>query len=141
MSLYAWWLQCRKLQVKFKVSPASLQTFIDTGLILTPSVIPNSNYVIMVSDRNCFKYVCMFFYTGNHQVYRYFWSSCTRDGSYCRCVALHSQYTSRSLVICQICCHRSCANWLWLFRRLKIRPVSFLWLPGCEGKCRILLLR
>jgi hypothetical protein len=42
----------------FKVSPASLQTFIDmpncvledTRLTLTPSVIPNSNYVIMVSD-------------------------------------------------------------------------------------------
>jgi hypothetical protein len=33
-----------------KVSPASLQTFIDTRLILTPSVIPNSNYVIVVSD-------------------------------------------------------------------------------------------
>jgi hypothetical protein len=28
----------------------SLQTFIDTRLTLTPSVIPNSNYVIMVSD-------------------------------------------------------------------------------------------
>jgi hypothetical protein len=42
----------------FKVSPAGLQTFIDTPncvlddtrLKLTPSVIPNSNYVIMVSD-------------------------------------------------------------------------------------------
>jgi hypothetical protein len=39
----------------FKVSPASLQTFIDTlnyvlELTLTPSVIPNSIYVIMVSD-------------------------------------------------------------------------------------------
>jgi hypothetical protein len=32
------------------VSPVSLQTFIDTRLTLTPSVIPNSNYVIMVSD-------------------------------------------------------------------------------------------
>jgi hypothetical protein len=28
-SLCAWWLQYRKLQVMFKVSPASLQTFID----------------------------------------------------------------------------------------------------------------
>jgi hypothetical protein len=48
----------------FKVSPANLQAFIDTpnciledgqsqgntGLALTPSVIPNYNYVIMVSD-------------------------------------------------------------------------------------------
>jgi hypothetical protein len=29
-SLCTWWLQYRKLQVMFKVSPASLQTFIDT---------------------------------------------------------------------------------------------------------------
>jgi hypothetical protein len=47
----------------FRVSPATLQTFIDTPncvledqgqgdtrLTLTPSVIPNSNYVIMVSE-------------------------------------------------------------------------------------------
>jgi len=42
----------QKLQVMFRVSPASLQTFIDrdTRLTLTPSVIPNSNYVIMVGD-------------------------------------------------------------------------------------------
>jgi hypothetical protein len=33
----------------FKVSPASLHTFIDTTLTLTPSVNPNSNYVITVS--------------------------------------------------------------------------------------------
>jgi hypothetical protein len=31
----------------------------DTRLTLTPSVIPNSNYVIMVSD--CLKYFCVFF--------------------------------------------------------------------------------
>jgi hypothetical protein len=30
-SLCTWWLQYRKLQVMFKVSPASLQTFIDTA--------------------------------------------------------------------------------------------------------------
>jgi hypothetical protein len=33
-----------------KVSPASLQTFIDTRLTQTPSVIPNSKYVIMVIE-------------------------------------------------------------------------------------------
>jgi hypothetical protein len=60
-SLCTWWLQYRKLQVIFKMSPASLQTFIDTRLTLTPSVIPNSNYVIMVSDWNCLKYFCVFF--------------------------------------------------------------------------------
>jgi hypothetical protein len=41
-----------------KVYSASFQTFINTKLTLTPSVIPNSNYVIMVSDVNCFK--CFF---------------------------------------------------------------------------------
>jgi hypothetical protein len=38
------------LHVMFKVSPASLQTFVDTRLTLTPSVISVYNYVIMVSD-------------------------------------------------------------------------------------------
>jgi hypothetical protein len=58
-------------KVMFKVSPASLQTFIgtpecvleDTTLTLTPSVIPNSNYFIMASDRNCLKYFGVFFCT------------------------------------------------------------------------------
>jgi hypothetical protein len=58
----------------FKVSPASLQTSDkpnclaadrrgqgDTRLTLTPSVTPNSNYVIMVSDWNYLKYVYVFF--------------------------------------------------------------------------------
>jgi hypothetical protein len=45
----------------FKVSPASLQTFIDTRLTLTPSVIPNFNYVFMASDWNCLKYFRVFF--------------------------------------------------------------------------------
>jgi hypothetical protein len=31
-SLCTWWIQYRKLQVMFKVSPASLQTFIDTPI-------------------------------------------------------------------------------------------------------------
>jgi hypothetical protein len=50
----------------FKVSPASLQTFTRQTVFsktLMPSVIPNSNYIIMVSDWNCLKYVCTFFWT------------------------------------------------------------------------------
>jgi hypothetical protein len=43
----------------------------DTRLTLTPSVIPNSNYVIMVSDLNCLRYFCVFLYC-NHQVHRDF---------------------------------------------------------------------
>jgi hypothetical protein len=50
-SLCTWWLKYRKLQVMFKVSPASLLTFIDmpncflkdTRLTLMPSVIHNCN--------------------------------------------------------------------------------------------------
>jgi hypothetical protein len=34
----------------------------DTELTPTPSVIPNSHYVIMVSDWNCLKYFCVFLY-------------------------------------------------------------------------------
>jgi hypothetical protein len=61
----------QKVKEMFKVSPASLQTFIDTRLTLTPSVILNSNYVIMVSDLNRLKYFCLFLYC-NHQVHRDF---------------------------------------------------------------------
>jgi hypothetical protein len=67
-SLCTWWLQYRKVQVLFKISPASLQTFIDTHFTPTPSVIPNSDYVIMVSDWNCLKYFCVFLYC-NHYVH------------------------------------------------------------------------
>jgi hypothetical protein len=61
----------KKLQVMFKVSPAMLQTFIDTRLTLTPSIIHNSNYVIMVGDLNCLKYCCVFLYF-KLQVHRVF---------------------------------------------------------------------
>jgi len=47
-SLCIWWLQYRKLQVMFRVSPGSLQTFIDTPNCVLED--PNSNYVIMVGD-------------------------------------------------------------------------------------------
>jgi hypothetical protein len=124
-SLCTWWLQYRKLQVMFKASPASLQTFIDmpncfledrvqystvhipnvfcdghlqlincvgivrihgvfhhtpekknwagdTWLTLMPSVIPNSNYVIMVGDWNCLKYILAYFLYCNRQEHRDF---------------------------------------------------------------------
>jgi hypothetical protein len=43
----------------------------NTRLTLTLSVIPDCNYVMMVSDWNCLKYFCLFFYF-NHQVSRNF---------------------------------------------------------------------
>jgi hypothetical protein len=55
----------------FKASPACLQTFIDTRLTLTPPVIHNSNYVIMVSDLKCLQHFCVFLYC-NYQVKRDF---------------------------------------------------------------------
>jgi hypothetical protein len=85
VSVCTWRLQHRKLQVMFKVFPSRLQTFIDTpNCILenrvqysTPSVIPNFNYVIMVSYCNCLKYLCVFFFCiviiGCTET---FWSSC-----------------------------------------------------------------
>jgi hypothetical protein len=66
--LCTWWLQYRKIQVMFKVFPNSLQTFIDVRLTSTPSVHSNSNYVIMVSDWNFLKYLCVFLCC-NHQVH------------------------------------------------------------------------
>jgi hypothetical protein len=71
----------QKVTSNVQMSRASLQTFIetphylaqsdclaadrqgqgDTRLTITPSVIPNSNYVIMESDLSCLKYVCVFF--------------------------------------------------------------------------------
>jgi hypothetical protein len=92
MSLSIWWLQHRDFQLMLKLSPASLQTFIDTPhylaqfdclaadlqgqgdtrLTLTPSVIPNSNYVIMVSDWNCLKYFCIVII----RCIETFWSPC-----------------------------------------------------------------
>jgi hypothetical protein len=69
--LCTWWLQYTKLQEMFKVSPAGLQAFIDTRLTLTPSVIPNSNYVIMLSDGNCLNKFACFLYC-IHQVHRDF---------------------------------------------------------------------
>jgi hypothetical protein len=46
----------------------------DTGLILTSSVIPNSNYVIMISDWNCLKYFCMVFFMVIIRCIETFWS-------------------------------------------------------------------
>jgi hypothetical protein len=43
----------------------------DARLKLTPSVIPNSNYDIMVSYLNCLKYLFVFLYY-DHQVHRNF---------------------------------------------------------------------
>jgi hypothetical protein len=43
----------------------------DTRLTLTPSVIPNSKYVIMVRDWNCLKYFACFLFC-NHQVHSLF---------------------------------------------------------------------
>jgi hypothetical protein len=73
-------IQSRKLQLMLKVSPASLQAFTITRLTLTPSVIPNSNYVIMVSDWNCLKsFAC--FCAVIIRCTETFWSPCICDSA------------------------------------------------------------
>jgi hypothetical protein len=85
LSLCTWWLQYRKLHV-LRASllgstwllgsrpPGSGGNMI---LTLTPSVIPNSNYVIMVSDWNCLKYFCVLFCTVIIRCTETFWSHYT----------------------------------------------------------------
>jgi hypothetical protein len=51
----------QKLKVTLKVSLTSLQGQRDTGLTLTPSVIPNYNYAVMVSDWNFKIFLCVFY--------------------------------------------------------------------------------
>jgi hypothetical protein len=83
-SLCTWWLQYRKLQIMLPhylaqsdCLAADRQGQGDTRLTLTPSVIPNSNYVIMVSDWNCLKYFCVFFCTVLIRCTETFWSRCS----------------------------------------------------------------
>jgi hypothetical protein len=47
-----------------------------TRLTLTPSVIPNSNYIFMVGYWNCLKYFCLFFCTVIIRCTETFWSPC-----------------------------------------------------------------
>jgi hypothetical protein len=73
--LCTWWLQYTSFLSHYLAQSyclaADRQGQGDTRHSLTPSVIPNSNYVIMVSDWNCLKYFCVFLYC-NHQVHREF---------------------------------------------------------------------
>jgi hypothetical protein len=48
----------------------------NTRPTLKPSIIPNSYYVIKVSDWNCLIYFCVFLY-GNNQIRETFWLPCT----------------------------------------------------------------
>jgi hypothetical protein len=78
-SLCTWWLQHTSFLPHYLAQSDCLaadRQGQDTRLALTPSVIPNSDYVIMISDWNCLKYFCMFLYW-NHQVHRDFWSPCS----------------------------------------------------------------
>jgi hypothetical protein len=54
----------------------------NTRLTLTPAVILNFNYVIMVSDWNCLKYFCVFFFcTVIIRCTESFWSPCSTPSS------------------------------------------------------------
>jgi hypothetical protein len=74
-SLCTWWLQHRKLQVMFKVSPTGHQTFIDTPNCVLEYRVQHTNYVIMVSDWSSLKYFCMLFFTVIIRCTETFWSS------------------------------------------------------------------
>jgi hypothetical protein len=80
-SLCTWWLQYGKLQVMFKVSPASLQTFIDTpNCVLEDSVqystvrIPN-----VFSDGHLQLINCVLYC--HRQVHRDFWLLCNNNSN------------------------------------------------------------
>jgi hypothetical protein len=65
-SRFTWWLQYTSFLPQYVVLSdcltADCQGQGDSRLTLTPSVIPNSNYVNMISDWNCLKYFCKFFF-------------------------------------------------------------------------------
>jgi hypothetical protein len=67
-SLCTWWLQYKNTQKSYCLA-ADRQGQGGTRLTLTPSVIHNSNYVIMVNDWKCLKYFCVFL-DYNYQVHR-----------------------------------------------------------------------
>jgi hypothetical protein len=73
--LCTWWLQHTSFLPNYMAQSdclaADRQGHGDTRFKLTPFVIPNSNYVIMVSDWNCLKYFCVFLYC-NNQAHRDF---------------------------------------------------------------------
>jgi hypothetical protein len=78
-SLCTWWLQNTPFLPHYlahsDILAADRQGQGDTRLTLTPSVIPNSNYVIVVSDWNCLK--CFFaFFAVIIRCTETFWSPC-----------------------------------------------------------------
>jgi hypothetical protein len=70
-SLCTWWLQYRKLQITFKVSPASLQIFIDTPNCFLEARVQYSTVHIPNVFCDGHLFFCVFLYC-NHQVHRDF---------------------------------------------------------------------
>jgi hypothetical protein len=68
----------------------------DTRLTLTPSVIHNSHYVIIVSDWNCLKYFCVFLYC--NQVYRDFLNTLYKHQNVDVSVWLHDRVLFSSII-------------------------------------------
>jgi hypothetical protein len=116
----------RKVTRNVQSVPASLQTFIDTPKCTrptpTPSVIPNSNYVIMVSDWNCIKYFTFFLFC-NHQVHK----ECliTLYMCVCVCVCVSPMRNFRLALCCEmyLCSSAILCSLDWLFiTDVSIRP-------------------
>jgi hypothetical protein len=81
-SLSTWWLQYRKLQVMFKVSPASLQTFIDTPNCVLEDRVQSST--VHIPNVFCDGHLQIINFVGIvrvhwvfHQAHRDFWSPST----------------------------------------------------------------
>jgi hypothetical protein len=77
-SLCAWWLQYRKLQVIFKASPASLQTFIDTpNCVLEDRVQYSTVHIPNVFCDGHLQHInCVMYCTLTVRCIETIWSSC-----------------------------------------------------------------
>jgi len=95
--LCTWWLQYRKLQVVFRVSPASLQTFIDTRKCVLEDRVQYST--VTVDYWNCLKY-CIFgcFCTVIVRWTETFWSPCINE-----CIGDSYKDVSENLLSSVVC--------------------------------------
>jgi hypothetical protein len=110
----------------------------DTRLILTPSVIPNSNYAIMVSDWNCLKYFCVFFFTVIIRCTETFWSPCMCIYIYI-CIWAHL-YIYMYIYICLYTSVSTCLSYTTFFldpQLFKVNAVYPLGKPGYTHRHRV----
>jgi hypothetical protein len=87
-SLCTWWLQYRKLQVMFRVSPTNLQTFTDTPNCVLEDRVQYGMVTSRMYSVMAIKYFCVFCCTVIIRCSETFWSPCINilmwqcDGQY-----------------------------------------------------------